>query len=218
MFIMMNKTRIFIVFIVLGQTINAQTHLHIHQKDGTCLEVPLEQTDSITFVDSAIDAKETEMAELNGSWLWGNTEQGYYELLTFNEDKTYTGYDNYFTYGFDTTTYGFFTQYGAMLSLWSNGFGYQRRYTWYITGLTSNALSVVTKMGIFTYYKLQPQAIFLKVGETLSNDSDKTYMFTDGTIAQIENNMLIGKTQGASYILTMDNTSQKIWAYKVIVE
>ena len=82
-----------------------------------------EQIDSITFVDGS-DLPVNE-GNLVGSWLLGDADAGYYELLTFNEDKTYTGYDNYFTYGFDTMTYGWYAQVGAMLTLQSNGFGHK---------------------------------------------------------------------------------------------
>ena len=98
------------------------------------------------------------------SWLWRDSDAGYYELLTFNEDKTYTGYDNYFTYGFDTMTYGWYAQVGAMLTLQSNGYGYNRRYNWFVMALTGNALDVMTKMGRFTYYRLQPEVIHLQAG------------------------------------------------------
>jgi len=54
-------------------------------------------------------------------------------LLTFSEDHTYTGYDNYFAYGFDTMTYGWWGQIETVLTLQSNGYGYQRRYNWYVT-------------------------------------------------------------------------------------
>ena len=106
----------------------------------------IEQIDSITFVDES-DVSQVE-GSLTGSWLWGDADADYYELLTFNEDKTYTGYDNYFTYGFDTMTYGWYAQVGAMLTLQSNGFGYNRRYNWFVKGLTGNALDVMTKMGV----------------------------------------------------------------------
>ena len=101
----------------------AQTHMRIHHKGGGYSDVATEQIDSITFVDGS-DVSPVE-GSLTGSWLWGDTEAGYYELLTFNEDKTYTGYDNYFMYGFDTMTYGWYAQVGAMLTLQSNGFGHK---------------------------------------------------------------------------------------------
>lgn len=99
----------------------AQDTMRIHYKDGRHSDVAIEQVDSITFVKGG-DVPAAE-ASLIGSWLWGNQEQGYYEVLTFGEDRTYTGYDNYFTYGFDTWTYGFYSQYGTMLTMWSNGYG-----------------------------------------------------------------------------------------------
>ena len=99
--------------------IHAQTHMRIHHKGGGHSDVAIEQINSITFVDrSDLPANE---GSLVGGWLWGDAEAGYYELLTFNEDKTYTGYDNYFTYGFDTMTYGWYMQMGSMLILYTDG-------------------------------------------------------------------------------------------------
>lgn len=78
--------------------------MRIHYKNGGHSDVAIEQVDSITFIKGG-DVPAAEVS-LIGSWLWGSQEQGYYELLTFNGDHTYTGYDNYFSYGFDTMTYG----------------------------------------------------------------------------------------------------------------
>ena len=71
--------------------LHAQSHMRIHHKGGGHSDVAIEQIDSITFVDGS-DLPVNE-GSLVGSWLWGDAEAGYYELLTFNEDKTYTGYD-----------------------------------------------------------------------------------------------------------------------------
>lgn len=193
----------------------AQTYMRIHQKDGKHLDVMTEQIDSITFVDTEEQSIET---ELKGCWLWGNFEAGYYELLTFNDDKTYVGYDNYFTYGFDTTTYGFFSLYSTLLTLWSNGFGYQHRYNWYITGLSTNALSVMTKAGPFTYYRLQPEPIRMAIGEILSFDDDVSVVFADNIIVHYEDKILKALSQGETYILKKYASSNLIEAFKVIVK
>lgn len=193
----------------------AQTCMRIHQKDGKHLDVMTEQIDSITFVDTEEQSIET---ELKGCWLWGNFEAGYYELLTFNDDKTYVGYDNYFTYGFDTTTYGFFSLYSTLLTLWSNGFGYQHRYNWYITGLSTNALSVMTKAGPFTYYRLQPEPIRMALGEILSFDDDVSVVFADNIIVHYEDKILKALSQGETYILKKYASSNLIEAFKVIVK
>lgn len=63
-----------------------QTHMRIHHKGGGYSDVPIEQIDSITIVDG--DESLDEEVELTGSWLWGDAEAGYYELLTFNDDYT----------------------------------------------------------------------------------------------------------------------------------
>ena len=210
----------FLVFLglaigVIG--IHAQTHMRIHHKGGGHSDVPIEQMDSITFVDGS-DLPDNE-ASLMGSWLWGDTEAGYYELLTFNEDKTYTGYDNYFTYGFDTMTYGWYMQMGSMLTLQSNGFGYKHRYNWFVKGLTGNALDVMTKMGRFVYYRLQPEVMHLQVGgEPLVYENGDSFVFADGVAARIVEGGLQGVTKGSTYVQMHIAETDCIVAYKVLIE
>ena len=91
---MMKKILLSIGMIALMLPLSAQAHMRIHHKGGGHSDVPIAQIDSITFVDS--DDMHVEEVKLTGSWLWGNAETGYYESLTFNKDKTYTCYDNYF--------------------------------------------------------------------------------------------------------------------------
>lgn len=193
----------------------AQNSMRIYQADGSVYEIPTECVDSITFVEKDTEQQET---SLLGEWFWGNVEQGYYELLTFNEDKTYTGYDNYFTYSFDTMTYGFYSQYGTMLTLWSNGFGYNRRYNWYIIGLSENALEVMTKMGPFTYYRLQSETIRVGVNESIVCEDDDSFVFADGVVVKIEDGKLVGASSGTTYVEKFIAATNKIIAYKVIVE
>lgn len=194
----------------------AQSHMRIHHKGGRHSDVPIEQIDSITFVngDEGMDKE----GELVGSWLWGDAEAGYYELLTFNDDNTYTGYDNYFTYGFDTMTYGWYYGYGSLVTLKSNGFGYNRKYTWLVMGLTENVLDVMTKMGRFTYYRLQPEIYSIKVGEEsyVCKDGDY-YIFTDDVKVADNNGKLKGISEGTTYILKYDAEFGLILAYKVVV-
>ena len=178
--------------------------------------MPIEQIDSITFVND--DEAATEEAELVGSWLWGDAEAGYYEMLTFNSDRTYTGYDKYFTYGFDTMTYGWYIRYGSLLTLQSNGFGYNRRYTWFLTGLTENVLDVVTKMGSYTYYRLQPETITLKVGESKECGDGDSFVFADGVVVGIDGKILVGMAVGVTYVLKHNVNGNNIVAYKVVVE
>lgn len=194
----------------------SQTNMRIHHRGGGHSDVPIEQIDSITFVGgSDLPADD---ASLIGSWLWGDSEAGYYELLTFNEDRSYLGYDNYFTYSFDTMTYGWYMHMGGMLTLQSNGFGYNRHYNWFVIGLTGNALDVMTKMGRFTYYRLQSEVIYLQEGgEPLECDSDDNFVFADGVVARIINGKLHGVTEGTTYILKYDAEKMLILAYKVIV-
>lgn len=194
----------------------AQDAMRIHYKGGGYSDVAIEQVDSITFVKG----DDTLVAEVSlaGAWLWGSQEQGYYELLTINEDHTYTGYDNYFLYGFDTMTYGWWAQMGAMITLQSNGFGYQRRYNWYITELTENALGVMTKMGPFTYYKLQPETLRMQVNETLTCEAGDSFMFADGVTVAIQDNRLVGLAAGVTYVQKRIVANNAICSYKVVVE
>ena len=195
----------------------AQTHIRIHHKGGGHSDVATEQIDSITFVDGS-DVSPVE-GSLTGSWLWGDADAGYYELLTFNEDKTYTGYDNYFTYGFDTMTYGWYAQVGAMLTLQSNGFGYSRRYNWFVMGLTENALDVMTKMGRFIYYRLQQEVIHLQAGgEPLECDGGDRFVFADGVIVSITDGKLQGISRGTTYVQKYVADTNGIVGYKVEVE
>lgn len=197
--------------------IHAQTHMRIHHKGGEHSDVPIEQIDSITFVDGS-DLPVNEES-LMGSWLWGDTEAGYYELLTFNEDRIYTGYDNYFTYGFDTMTYGWYMQVGSMLTLQSNGFGYNRHYNLYVMGLTENALDVMTKMGRFVYYRLQPEVLHLQVGgEPLVYENGDSFVFADGVVARIVEGGLQGVIKGSAYVQIHIAETDCIVAYKVLIE
>ena len=198
----------------LGIACQAQNNMRIHYKGGMVSDIPVEEIDSITFLQKEMP---TEEVTLIGNWFWGNVEQGYYELLTFNEDRTYTGYDYYFAYGFDTMTYGWWAQIGAMLTLQSNGFGYQRRYNWYVTELTENALGVMTKMGPFTYYKVQPETLMLQVNGILTCEEDDSFIFADGVRATIQDNKLVGLSAGETYIQKYIAASKSIVSYKLIV-
>lgn len=191
--------------------------MRINYKDGSVYDTPIERVDSITFIEKALDGHYDVM--LAGEWFWGNKEKGYYEVLTFNEDKTYTGYDNYFTYGFDTMTYGWYAQFGSMLTLQSNGYGYRRTYRWFVTALTENALEVMTQMGGFTYYRIQSEVYSLRVGEESydCNEADY-YVFTDGTkVTDIDGRKLKGISEGTTYIFRYNAASGLIMAYKVLV-
>jgi hypothetical protein len=197
----------------------AQNAMRVHYKDGREQDIPIEQVDSVTFIKGD-DTASDPVGEIGitGSWLWGSQEQGYYELLTINEDRTYTGYDNYFSYGFDLMTYGWWAQIGAMISLQSNGFGYQRRYNWYITELTESALGVMTKMGPFTYYKLQPEVIHIHKSGYLECGVGEEYVFADGLKVRIEDNKLHAISEGTTYILKYIAAPNLTYAYKVVVE
>lgn len=193
----------------------AQNTMRLHYVDKTIQDIPLASLDSLTFINK--DSSE-QPASLNGSWMWGNKTMGYLELLSFNEDRTYTGWDFYFEYGFDTYTYGTYVNNGIMLNLWSNGYGYRRTYRWFITALTDNALEVMTQMGSFIYYRVRPEVIKLTVGGSLLYDGADKLVFADGFVAAINDNALFGISQGATYIQLMDGATNQIYAYKVVVE
>ena len=212
----LNKLLLSSILVTLSIVANAQTHMRIHHTGGGHTDVPIEQVDSITFVDK--DSVQTDRVELAGSWLWGDTAAGYYELLTFNGDNTYTGYDNYFTYGFDTNTYGWYALHGGLLTLQSNGYGYNRKYRWFVMGLTENALDVMTKMGRFTYYRLQSETIYLRVGESIACAEGGSFVFADSIIATINNDKLYGVAKGTTYIQKYLAATNGIVSYRVIVE
>ena len=195
----------------------AQTHMRIHLHCDARTDVPIERIDSITFIDKVGD--EHEEGSLLGEWFWGNDEKGYYEVLTFNDDRTYVGYDYYLEYGFDTMTYGTYMNNGVMLNLWSNGYGYRRIYRWFVTGLAENALEVITQMGSFVYYRVQPEVYFLKVGEeSYPCIGEDYYVFTDGVKVQKNERKLKGICEGTTYVLKYYAESGLIMAYKVVVK
>lgn len=196
----------------------AQNTMRIHYKDGSEQDISISQIDSITFVEKD-SYNEEENVKLTGCWLWANKDAGYYELLTFNEDYTYTGYDYYFSYGFDTQTFGWYSLYGNMLTLQSNGFGYRRRYNWFVIGMTGNALEVMTNMGAYTYYRLQQETIYIQDGGSSAIfDNEDNIVFADGVIVEAEGNQLVGKAKGTTYILVSIAEQNKIVACKVIVK
>lgn len=210
------KKNIAIVFLLLiSISLAAQNAMRVHYKDGKEQDILISEVDSVTFVEKVVPDVDI---SLIGSWLWGNHEAGYYELLTFNDDHTYTGYDNYFTYGFDTMTYGWYSLYGNMLTLQSNGFGYKRMYNWFVLGLSGNALEVMTKMGGFTYYKLQPETLYISTSETYSGFTKSAgIVFADGVVVKAEGNRLLGLAHGTTYVLVHIASEDKIVAYKVVV-
>ena len=196
-------------------SIMAQDVMRVHYKDGTEQDISISQIDSVTFVEKKIPE---ESVSLTGSWLWGSKERGYYELITFDDDNTYVAYDNYFMDGFNTMTYGWYLEDGNLLTLQSNGFGYNRKYTWLVTGLAENALEVMTKMGSFVYYKLQPEVITINKDEEVGCPEEGTIVFADGVIVKAENKKLQGLAEGSTYVLIYRASDDKIVAYKIVVK
>ena len=213
----MKRLSLLIIMTAVVFMASAQSHIRIHHKNGGNVDMPIAHIDSITFVDD--DGVHSGDLDLTGSWLWGDADAGYYELLTFNNDNTYTAYDNYFTYGFDTMTFGWYIRHGALLTLQSNGFGYNRRYNWFIVGISENALEVMTKMGDFIYYKVQPETLYLQtLGEPLLCDDGDTFVFADGVLTKIVDNQLYGFSEGTTYIQKYIAKSNSIVSYKVVIE
>lgn len=189
--------------------------MRLHLKDGNKQDIAIERIDSITFLEKSTEQQE---ASLVGSWLWGSVERGYYELLTINADRTYVGYDYYMEYGFDMQTYGTYMNNGVMLYLWSNGYGYQRRYTWFVTSLTTNALEVMTQMGSFVYFRLQDKVINMTVGgDPIVCEEGDRFVFTDGVKVVVEDGKLYAKSAGTSYIQLYKADTGLIVAYKVVI-
>lgn len=132
-------------------TVLAQNTMRVSLKDGTCVDIPIEQIDSVNFV--IVTDEQEEQVSLIGTWYWESQEQGYSETLTFNADCSFVCKDHYFEYGFDSSTYGTYMFFGSILNLRSNGYGYNRFYQWMVTELTETRLTVLTKMGSYTYIK-----------------------------------------------------------------
>lgn len=202
--------------VVFSNTLLAQNTMRIHFKDRAEQDISISQIDSVTFV---YKEQLEEDVSLIGCWLWGNKEAGYYELITFDEDYTYKGYDNYFTYSFDTQTYGWYLWHGNMLTLQSNGMGYRRIYNWYIIGLSNNALEVMTKTGSYIYYKLQPKVLYVSLSEPYFDlANEEAVIFADGVFLSANGNKLHGLLKGTTYILVMSNIDNQISAYRVIIK
>ena len=116
-------------------------------------------------------------------------------------------------------TYGWYAQVGTMLTLQSNGPGYNRRYNWFVMGLTGNVLDVMTKMGRFNYYRLQPEVIHPQAGgEPLRCDGGDRFVFADGVIVSITDGKLQGVSRGTTYIQKYVADTNGIVGYKVEVE
>lgn len=130
----------------------AQNTMRVTQKDGAVLDLPIANVDNITFV--TVEEQEGAIS-ICGTWKWVGVEEGYSETLTFNADGTFTCVDNFFAYGFDNQTYGTYMFFGSMLNMRSNGYGYSRFYQWMVTELTEEKLTVLTKMGSFTYTRVK---------------------------------------------------------------
>lgn len=144
---------LFFLLFASALSLSAQNTMRVALKDGTCVDIPIEQIDSVTFVTT--EEGETQSVSLVGTWYWESQEQGYSETLTFNADGSFTCLDRYFGYGFDSSTYGTYMFFGSMLNLRSNGYGYNRYYQWMVTELTESKLTVMTRMGSFTYTRVK---------------------------------------------------------------
>lgn len=147
------KKKALLLLLLLVNTIGlpAQNTMRVSLKDGSFIDLPIAQIDSVGFV--ATEEDQTPDVSLIGTWYWVSQEQGYSETLTFNADGSFTCVDHYFGYGFDSSTYGTYMFFGSMLNLRSNGYGYNRFYQWMVTELSETRLTVLTKMGSYTYIR-----------------------------------------------------------------
>lgn len=151
-FVIHKRIMALILLFLCTMTMYAQNTMRVTQKDGTIFDIPIVNIDSVTFVTVEEPESKTSIC---GTWYWVSQEQGYSETLTFNADGSFTCLDHYFGYGFDSQTYGTYMFFGSMLNMRSNGFGYNRYYQWMVTELTEEKLTVLTKMGSFTYTKVK---------------------------------------------------------------
>lgn len=210
----MKRLFVAICLTVLCMSVFAQNTLRIHYKNGTTADVTITDVDSLTFIEKT---NETATVSLAGSWFWGSVEAGYYELAAFNADNTFTAYDNMFSFGYETSAYGWYSQLGSMLVMRAYGYGYLRRYNWFVSTLTDNQLTVITEMGPFTYYRLQPDVIYMRVGDALALSAAEAIVFADGVTLQASDGALKALISGTTYILKAASDG-KIWGFKVIVD
>lgn len=110
-----------------------------------------ELIDSATFITT--ERVPQQEVSIIGTWHWESLEQGYSETMTFNADGRFTCTNHYFAYGFDSSTYGTYMFFSSMLTLVSNGYGYNLFNQWMVKELTDKKLTVLTKMGSYTYTK-----------------------------------------------------------------
>lgn len=141
--------------VLCGIQASAQNVMRVCQKDGSVQDIPVASIDSVTFVTVG-DSEQT--MPLVGTWKWVGQEEGYSETLTFRSDGSFICLDHYFAYGFDNQTYGTYVFFGSILNLRSNGYGYARYYQWMVTELTNEKLTVLTKMGTFTYTRVKDES------------------------------------------------------------
>lgn len=213
------KTRIImttILSLLLPIMAPAQNTMRIVYKDGTIQNVDIMRVDSIIFVDMESKPQDASIA---GDWMWGGLREGYYEVISFANSRTFTAEDCYFAFGYTNHTYGTYTYSGIQLNLFSNGIGYKRMNRWFVTYLSDNELEVMTQMGSFTYYRLQQETIRLKAGaDRLACSDDEIWSFADLMTAGIEDNQLIGLQPGTTYVQKLNTSTNTTKAYKVIVE
>lgn len=76
----------------------------------------------------------------------------------------------------------------------------------------------MTKMGRFTYYKLQPETQRMQVNESLTCEDGDFFVFADGVIVAIQNNKLVELAAGETYIQNLIAANNAILSYKLIVE
>ena len=75
----------------------------------------------------------------------------------------------------------------------------------------------MTKMGQFTYYKVQSEVLMLQVNGMLTCKEGDSFVFADGARATIQDNKLVGLMLGETYIQKYIAASKQILSYKLIV-
>ena len=75
----------------------------------------------------------------------------------------------------------------------------------------------MTKMGPFTYFKLQTETLRLPVNGKIECDEGDSFTFADGVVVAIQDQKLVGLKTGETYIQKYVAASNNILSYKVIV-
>jgi len=217
----MNRLKAIVILLLVCAGLMAQNTMRVNRVDGTYVDIPVSDIEDVTFINQENPVGE---ATLAGQWLWGSKSEGYFELLTFNEDGSFIGYDKYFEFGTTYNMYGTYTRIGSILNLrftmqgYGVGAGYTYRYQLLIQDLTEYDLSVMTQYENYTYSRLQKEVFKLSKNQTLKCSDGDYFVFADDDFLSGTNTELKAINTGTTYILKYLSSKNHILAYKVVVE